>query len=91
MIGGFPGKDVAAVIAQPKLARSRPKKTDFETSVQLRDRGATELHKPGNEFGRILVKTAVYLDVSSIPALRHLPMRRNRRKDDGAVVALVDS
>ena len=70
-IGDLPGQDVATVITQAKVAWMWPSKTDFETSIEVLNCGATELHKPSNKLLHTRPKAAVYLYVTRIPALRH--------------------
>ena len=80
MIGGLPGQDVAIVIAQAKVTWMWPSKTDFKTGIELSDCGATKLHKPSNKLWRVLLKAAVYLHVTRIPALRHWRQEQVERR-----------
>jgi len=71
VIGGLPGQNVAVVITQAKVTWMRPNKTDFETSIEVLDCSAIELHKPGNKLIHARLKAAVYLHITRITALRH--------------------
>jgi len=71
VVGGLPGQNVAVVITQAKVAWIWLNKTDFETSIEVLDCSATELHKPGSKLLHARLKAAVYLYITRIPVLRH--------------------
>jgi len=85
VFGGFSVQNDSGRIAQPKLAWLWLLEADFETCVELKNCGASELQKPSHELRRLL-SAGIYLDISRIRALGHAGLFRDR---NSAVVDLI--